>query len=130
MARNIENNDNDVLEHKHQPNRNKRYQERLIVGKSGLLARIYQSPSVSLVDHDDDFGRRVCIKDASRSGLGLTTTHKLELDTTCMIQIVGMPPLKGSLIYQESSKNGEFRCGFCLDEWLSEEIHQDLSLFR
>ncbi|KXF82361.1 hypothetical protein [Enterovibrio coralii] len=131
MARNIDSSDNDVLEHKNQPTESKRFQERLIVGQPGLHARIHQPSVAEHVEMDsEDFGFRVSIKDVSRSGLGLTTTYDLELDTSCTIQIVGMAPIKGSLIYQNIIKDGEFRYGFSLDEWLSEEVHQDLSLYR
>ncbi|MDD1781207.1 PilZ domain-containing protein [Enterovibrio sp. ZSDZ35] len=131
MAGNTENIDNGVLAHKNHHPESKRFQERLTVGHSGLHARIHQTSYVYPAEFDEeDFGLRVCIRDVSRSGLGLTTSYELELDSTCLIQITGMAPLKGSLIYQRASQDGEFRYGLCLDEWLSEEIHQNLSLFR
>ncbi|WP_028021640.1 hypothetical protein [Enterovibrio calviensis] len=106
----------------------KRFQERVELGNGGIHARLHVAPHHIDNDHEEsEFGHRVLIRDVSRSGLGLVADEDIELAACCYLNVVDVPQLKGSLVYQNSEEEGKFRYGFSLDEWLSDEMHQTLS---
>ncbi|WP_229333381.1 hypothetical protein [Grimontia hollisae] len=83
------------------------------------------------LDHDcedNDFGYPVIIRDISRSGMGLLATDEIDLDVSYSLKVVDLPSLKGSLIYRNVELDGKLRYGFSLNEWLSDESHNKLSV--
>lgn len=107
----------------------KRFQERVELGGGGIHARLFTCPHPEENEHgDDNFGHSVVIRDLSKSGLGLLSQDEIVLDGGCHLHVVDMQPLKGTLIYRKEEEDGKIRYGFSLDEWLSEETHQKLSI--
>ncbi|MEZ9524976.1 PilZ domain-containing protein [Enterovibrio norvegicus] len=106
----------------------KRFQERIELGNGGILARLHVHPYLDVDHEDDDFGHKVIIRDVSRSGIGLLCHDELTLDSLCMLHVVNLTPVQGTLIYRKEEADGQHRYGFSLDEWLSEENHQRLSV--
>lgn len=105
-----------------------RFQERIELGTGGIHARLHiQSHHPEDEPLDEEFGHRVIIRDVSRSGIGLLSLDSFTLDKVCYLQVVDMPPLKGTLIYCNQEPDGRNRYGFSLDEWLTDDAHQKLA---
>lgn len=103
-----------------------RFQDRVILGKGGILSRL-----INIEDNDksgEDFGSKVIIRDVSRSGLGLLSWENLQLEPTYVLRIPELADLKGILIYSRREATGQYRFGFRLDEWLTEEIHDQFKV--
>lgn len=106
-----------------------RFQERVELGSGGILARLYVvTPPLDHDCEDNDFGFPVIIRDISRSGMGLLATEEIDLDVSYSLKVVDLPLLKGSLIYRNVEPDGKLRYGFSLNEWLSDESHNKLSV--
>lgn len=106
-----------------------RFQERVELGGGGIHARLYViTPPLDHDNEDNDFGYPVIIRDISRSGMGLLAAEEIDLDANFSLKVVDLPSLKGSLIYRNTEPDGKLRYGFSLNEWLSDESHNKLSV--